>query len=330
MPLASRREEIDRFIAGQAEVCAATDVLGHGVNLPCETLLFAETTKFDGKERRDLSRGRSRRSPAVPGASASTSAAMSACSPACRGRIPTPSSSNALVPHVPIDERPPRLPRRRQRPAAPAALGPQRDARRRARAGAPRLAPRCAALLERRRLARGRVDPAAARAARRCARCAAPRAPEARAGRRVEARAGAGRRGQRAAAGNACRSRRRRQAAADGARLDPRSAPPRRGGARGSRGGRARGVDSPLVRAAVSGRRRSHDRAAPPRWKKPRRRVSCGSCGPRSRIRRSAAVASVVREPHRGRRFATGASWLGATEPAGARGSLSRRVPPCP
>jgi ATP-dependent RNA helicase SUPV3L1/SUV3 len=54
MPLASRREEIDRFLSGDAEVCAATDVLGHGVNLPCETLLFAETTKFDGRERRDL------------------------------------------------------------------------------------------------------------------------------------------------------------------------------------------------------------------------------------------------------------------------------------
>ena len=54
MPLASRREEIDRFLEGRAEVCAATDVLGHGVNLPCETLLFAETTKFDGRERRDL------------------------------------------------------------------------------------------------------------------------------------------------------------------------------------------------------------------------------------------------------------------------------------
>ena len=54
MPLASRREEIDRFISGAAEVCAATDVLGHGVNLPCETLLFAETNKFDGHERRDL------------------------------------------------------------------------------------------------------------------------------------------------------------------------------------------------------------------------------------------------------------------------------------
>jgi len=54
MPLASRREEIDRFLAGSAEVCVATDVLGHGVNLPCETLLFAETTKFDGVERRAL------------------------------------------------------------------------------------------------------------------------------------------------------------------------------------------------------------------------------------------------------------------------------------
>ena len=29
-------------------------MLGHGVNLPCETLLFAESQKFDGEERRDL------------------------------------------------------------------------------------------------------------------------------------------------------------------------------------------------------------------------------------------------------------------------------------
>src|SRR5918992_600663 len=54
MPLASRREEIDRFLTGAADVCVATDVLGHGVNLPCETLLFAETTKFDGQARRPL------------------------------------------------------------------------------------------------------------------------------------------------------------------------------------------------------------------------------------------------------------------------------------
>ena len=45
MPLASRREEIDRFLSGAADVCVATDVLGHGVNLPCETLLFAETNE---------------------------------------------------------------------------------------------------------------------------------------------------------------------------------------------------------------------------------------------------------------------------------------------
>ncbi len=54
MPLGSRREEIDRFLEGRADVCVATDVLGHGVNLPCETMLFAETTKFDGENRRDL------------------------------------------------------------------------------------------------------------------------------------------------------------------------------------------------------------------------------------------------------------------------------------
>jgi ATP-dependent RNA helicase SUPV3L1/SUV3 len=54
MPLASRRDEIDRFLGGASDVTVATDVLGHGVNLPCETLLFAETAKFDGEERRDL------------------------------------------------------------------------------------------------------------------------------------------------------------------------------------------------------------------------------------------------------------------------------------
>ncbi len=54
MPLASRRLEIERFMHGQADICCATDVLGHGVNLPCETLLFAESQKFDGEERRDL------------------------------------------------------------------------------------------------------------------------------------------------------------------------------------------------------------------------------------------------------------------------------------
>jgi ATP-dependent RNA helicase SUPV3L1/SUV3 len=54
MPVAARRDQIDRFIAGETEVLVATDVLGHGVNLPCRAVVFAETTKFDGEGRRDL------------------------------------------------------------------------------------------------------------------------------------------------------------------------------------------------------------------------------------------------------------------------------------
>lgn len=54
MPPAARRAQIRRFLSGEAEVCVATDVLGHGVNLPCHTIAFAETTKFDGVSRRPL------------------------------------------------------------------------------------------------------------------------------------------------------------------------------------------------------------------------------------------------------------------------------------
>lgn len=55
MPLEARRQEIERFLCGDAEVICATDVIGHGVNLPCRTVLFAEDTKYDGSERRRLS-----------------------------------------------------------------------------------------------------------------------------------------------------------------------------------------------------------------------------------------------------------------------------------
>jgi ATP-dependent RNA helicase SUPV3L1/SUV3 len=54
LPLGARRREIARFVSGAADVCVATDVLGHGVNLPCHTVLFAETSKFDGQARRRL------------------------------------------------------------------------------------------------------------------------------------------------------------------------------------------------------------------------------------------------------------------------------------
>jgi ATP-dependent RNA helicase SUPV3L1/SUV3 len=54
MPVAARRHQIEQFISGATEVLVSTDVLGHGVNLPCRAVIFAETTKFDGTERRDL------------------------------------------------------------------------------------------------------------------------------------------------------------------------------------------------------------------------------------------------------------------------------------
>ena len=54
MPLAARRREIQRVLDGEADLIVATDVLGHGVNLPCRTVLFAETDKFDGRSRRGI------------------------------------------------------------------------------------------------------------------------------------------------------------------------------------------------------------------------------------------------------------------------------------
>ncbi|WP_089336329.1 helicase-related protein [Blastococcus mobilis] len=54
LPPATRREVIDGFTRGETEVLVTTDVIGHGINVPATTVLFAETTKFDGVERRPL------------------------------------------------------------------------------------------------------------------------------------------------------------------------------------------------------------------------------------------------------------------------------------
>ncbi len=54
MPPAVRRHEVARFVAGDADVVVATDVIGHGINLPVSAVLFAETQKFDGVSRREL------------------------------------------------------------------------------------------------------------------------------------------------------------------------------------------------------------------------------------------------------------------------------------
>lgn len=54
LPPATRRDVIDRFTRGELEVLVTTDVIGHGINVPATTVLFAETTKFDGTELRPL------------------------------------------------------------------------------------------------------------------------------------------------------------------------------------------------------------------------------------------------------------------------------------
>lgn len=54
LPPEARRLQVARFMSEEAEVCVATDVIGHGVNLPCDAVYFTETTKFDGEVRRSL------------------------------------------------------------------------------------------------------------------------------------------------------------------------------------------------------------------------------------------------------------------------------------
>ena len=167
MPLASRREEIDRFLAGSADVCVATDVLGHGVNLPCETLLFAETNKYDGESRRDLLpweiaqiAGRAGRFGLVERGHVGVLAGLG------WGTADPSLVESALEPHVPVGDglRGYRIVDEAQDPPAPLRSRRRRPAR--PRRGARRVAPRRAARVGVRELARGRVAPAAARAAR--------------------------------------------------------------------------------------------------------------------------------------------------------------------
>jgi ATP-dependent RNA helicase SUPV3L1/SUV3 len=54
MPAAERRRQAARFRNGDYDVLCATDVLGHGLNLPIRTILFAESRKWNGTERTDI------------------------------------------------------------------------------------------------------------------------------------------------------------------------------------------------------------------------------------------------------------------------------------
>ena len=54
LPPEVRRKQIAEFIVGSSEIIVATDVIGHGINLPANAVVFSETEKFDGQKRRDL------------------------------------------------------------------------------------------------------------------------------------------------------------------------------------------------------------------------------------------------------------------------------------
>lgn len=49
-----RRSEARRFRDGSTQVLVATDAIAMGMNLPIKTLLFYDSSKFDGKRRREL------------------------------------------------------------------------------------------------------------------------------------------------------------------------------------------------------------------------------------------------------------------------------------
>lgn len=55
LPPIARRNEVSRYLSGETDIIVATDAIGMGVSLPIKRIVFAETQKFDGTERRPLS-----------------------------------------------------------------------------------------------------------------------------------------------------------------------------------------------------------------------------------------------------------------------------------
>ena len=54
LPPEARRTQLEAARAGRLDVIVCTDVIGHGINLPLDDVVFAETRKFDGVQKRDL------------------------------------------------------------------------------------------------------------------------------------------------------------------------------------------------------------------------------------------------------------------------------------
>lgn len=54
LPYATRRKQVDGFLNGDMQYVVSTDAIGMGLNLPIQRIIFMETEKFDGQERREL------------------------------------------------------------------------------------------------------------------------------------------------------------------------------------------------------------------------------------------------------------------------------------
>ncbi len=54
LPYSTRRKQVEGFLAGDMEYVVSTDAIGMGLNLPIRRIIFMETEKFDGHERRGL------------------------------------------------------------------------------------------------------------------------------------------------------------------------------------------------------------------------------------------------------------------------------------
>ena len=54
LPYATRRRQMEGFLEGRMRYVVSTDAIGMGLNLPIRRIIFMETEKFDGVERREL------------------------------------------------------------------------------------------------------------------------------------------------------------------------------------------------------------------------------------------------------------------------------------
>ena len=54
LPPETKKEQMQKFISGENSICISTDVIGMGLNLPCEHVCFLEMEKFDGIQTRPL------------------------------------------------------------------------------------------------------------------------------------------------------------------------------------------------------------------------------------------------------------------------------------